>query len=546
VIDATLFLRSYARLRARRLARQNAAAIQHRILLRLLARAAATRFGREHHFSRLADYRAFRDTVPLRRYEDFWRQYWQPAFPRLADCSWPGLIPFFAATSGTSAGATKFIPVTWDMIRSNRSAALDVLVFHVVNRPASRILGGRNLLLGGSARLVEQAPGVRSGDISGIAAATMPRWSRIFGSPPRDIALLSDWMQKVARLTEIVPAEDIRSIAGTPSWLLLFFDQLAARYPDRRPTLSEFFPRLELVVHGGVNFAPYRSRFAEWLTGSNAELREAYPASEGFIAAADRGLGDGLRVMLDHGIFYEFVPLEELDAAQPRRHWVGEIETGVDYAVVVTTCAGLWAYIVGDTVRFLTREPPHLCVTGRLSYTLSAFGEHLTGEEIEAAVASAADRIHAGVRDFVVGALFPERLGELGGHELIIEFERPVSKAEQKYFAASFDNGLARLNLDYEAHRAGMRPPEIRVVPHGFFAAWMHRRGRRGAQNKVARVLNDPGLFRDPTRAKTAAGAFAHEAGGTTRRWPATQRELRSRAVAGSSSAAAIRRRHGS
>ncbi|MBO0735442.1 MAG: GH3 auxin-responsive promoter family protein [Alphaproteobacteria bacterium] len=497
MIDATPLLRCYAQRRARQLARQNAAATQQRTLLRLLGRAAATRFGREHRFSKLADYRAFREAVPLRRYEDFWREYWQSAFPRLADCSWPGLIPFFAATSGTSTGATKFIPVTWEMIRSNRRAALDVLVFHVMNRPASRIFGGRNLLLGGSAQLVEQSPGVSSGDISGIAAATMPRWSRIFGSPPRHIASLSDWTEKITLLTGLAPAEDIRSIAGTPSWLLLFFDRLAARYPGRRPTLSEFFPHLELVVHGGVNFAPYRTRFSEWLSGSKAELREAYPASEGFIAAADRAPDDGLRLMLDHDIFYEFVPVEEREAAQPHRHWIGEIETGVDYAVVLTTCAGLWAYLVGDTVRFVTRDPPRLRVTGRLSYMLSAFGEHLTGEEIEGAVASAADRIHTGVRDFAIGALFPERLGELGGHVLIIEFERPVSKAQQHLFAASFDSGLACRNLDYEAHRAGMRAPEVRVVPHGFFAEWMRGRGRLGAQNKVARVLNDQGLFRD-------------------------------------------------
>jgi hypothetical protein len=465
--------------------------------LRLLSRAANTRFGRDHGFSAIADYPAFRDRVPLRRYEGFWRDYWQPVFPCLVDCSWPGLIPFFAATSGTTTGATKYIPVTRAMIRSNRRAALDVLVFHLINRPASRVFGGRNVLLGGSTNLSEQARGVYSGDISGIAAATMPRWSGLLASPPRNIAFLSDWTERIARLTELAPAEDIRSISGTPSWLLLFFDQLVARYPDHRAALAEFFPNLELIVHGGVNFAPYRARFAEWLSGSNAELREVYPASEGFIAAADRAPGEGLRLMLDIGIFYEFVPVGEVDAAGPQRHWIGEVETGVDYAIAVTTCAGLWAYVIGDIVRFVSRDPPRLLVTGRLSYTLSAFGEHLTGEEIEAAVTAAADQISAGIRDFAIGALFPERPGELGGHLLIIEFERPVSILEQQAFAESFDRELVRRNLDYEAHRAGMRAPEIRVVTHGVFAEWMRRRGRLGAQNKVPRVVNDPDLFGD-------------------------------------------------
>ena len=481
--------------------------------MRLLSRAAKTRFGRDHHFSEIADYPAFRDRVPLRRYEGIWRDYWRPAFPRLVDCSWPGLIPFFAATSGTTTGATKYIPVTRAMLRSNRRAALDVLVFHLINRPASHVFGGRNLLLGGSTNLIEQARGVYSGDISGIAAATMPRWSMLLASPPRNIAFLSDWTEKIARLSELALAQDIRSISGTPSWLLLFFDQLAARYPDHRAALAEFFPNLELIVHGGVNFAPYRARFAEWLSGSNGELREVFPASEGFIAAADQGPGEGLRLMLDIGIFYEFVPVREVDAARPRRHWIGEVETGVDYAIAVTTCAGLWAYVIGDTVRFVSRDPPRLLVTGRLSYTLSAFGEHLMGEEIEEAVAVAADRIFAGVRDFVIGALFPERPGELGGHLLIIEFERPVSILERQAFAETFDRELVRRNLDYEAHRAGMRTPEVRVVRRGAFAEWMRRRGRLGAQNKVPRVVNDLDLFRD---LREFDGANGYEPDGTS------------------------------
>jgi hypothetical protein len=212
--------------------------------------------------------------------------------------------------------------------------------------------------------------------------------------------------------------------------------------------------------------------------------------------------------MLDSGIFYEFVPVGEIGAMRPQRHWIGDIETGVDYAIVVTTCAGLWAYMIGDTVRFVSRDPPRLLVTGRRSYTLSAFGEHLTGEEIEGAVAAAASKINAGVRDFAVGALFPERPGELGGHLLIIEFERLISDSEKQAFAASFDRDLALRNLDYEAHRAGMRAPEIRVVSRGTFAEWMRRRDRLGAQNKVPRVISDADLFRDLREFAGQCGCF--------------------------------------
>jgi GH3 auxin-responsive promoter len=500
MIDATPLLRLYSRFRARRLARQDAVAVQEATLLRLLRRAAATRFGQEHGFARIRDRRAFQAAVPLRRYEDFWSAYWRPAFPLLDDCSWPGRIPFFAASSGTSAGATKFIPVTGEMLRSNRQAALDLLVHHLRQQPASHVFGGANLLLGGSTDLVERAPGVKSGDLSGIAAATVPGWARPFAFPPPEIARLSDWTEKMAQLAERAPAADIRSIAGTPSWLLLFFDELARRYPERRARLADFFPGLELIIHGGVNFAPYRARFAEWLEGSRAETREVYAASEGFIAAADRGEGEGLRVVLDHGIFYEFVPVAEIDAAQPSRHGIGDIETGVDYAPVLTTCAGLWAYVVGDIVRFVSRGPPRLLVTGRLSYTLSAFGEHLTGEEIEAAVTAAAAAIGAGIRDFSVGALYPERVGEIGGHLFVLEFEQPVAEAEIARFAAAIDRDLMRRNLDYQAHRAGgfgLRPPEILSLRQGGFAEWMRRRGRLGSQNKVPRVIADPALFAD-------------------------------------------------
>jgi hypothetical protein len=498
MIDATPFLRLYAGFRTWRLSHQDPAAMQQRTLRYLLRRAAATRFGRDHDFRRIGDHRAFQSAVPLRRYEDFWSAYWQPVFPDLVDVSWPGRVPFFAESSGTSSGATKFIPVTSEMIRSNRQAGLDLLGYHLWQRPRSRVFAGRNLLLGGSTDLVERAPGVKSGDLSGIAAATVPGWARRFAYPPPEIARLKDWTEKMARLADAAPRADIRSIAGTPSWLLLFFDELARRHPGHGARLADFFPNLELVVHGGVNFAPYRARFAEWLDGSQAETREVYAASEGFVASADDG--EGIRVNLDHGIFHEFVPVGEIDAAAPTRHWIGDIETGVDYAPVLTTCAGLWAYIVGDVVRFVSRDPPRLLVTGRLSYTLSAFGEHLTGEEVEGAVTAAAAAIDAGVRDFSAGALYPETAGEIGGHLFIVEFERAVAADELARFAAVLDRELTWRNLDYEAHRAGgfgLHAPQVIALRHGGFAEWMRRRGRLGSQNKVPRVIADPALFAD-------------------------------------------------
>jgi hypothetical protein len=501
MLDATPLLRLHARRRQRQLAAEVPARVQEQQLLRLVGRAAGTRFGLQHHFARLRTVTDFQAAVPLRRYEDFWREFWEDGYPRLEDVSWAGRIPYIALSSGTTSGTTKYIPVSREMVASNRRAALDVLVHHLANRPSSRVLAGRSFVLGGSTALVVEAPGTRRGDLSGIAAGEVPFWARPRYFPPRAEALIADWDAKMARLGPLSLAADVRSISGTPSWLLLFFDSLAALRPDAPPRLASWYPDLELLVHGGINFAPYRRRFEALLQGSHAELREVYPASEGFVAIADRGPGEGMRLLLDTGLFYEFVPVGELDSANPTRHWIATAETGVDYALVLSSCAGLWSYVLGDTVRLVDRTPPRLLVTGRTSYMLSAFGEHLIDEEIEEAVAAAAESIDRTVPDFVVAPLFPERAGERGGHLYVVEFAGPPpTDAPLARFAETLDRRLAARNEDYDAHRAGgfgMRAPEIRAVPGGTFAAWMRSRGKLGGQHKVPRIVNDAALLRD-------------------------------------------------
>jgi hypothetical protein len=499
MIDATPLLRAYARRRRAQLAANDAAGRQREQLLRLVWRAAETPFGRAHGFGDIRTVTDFQSRVPLRRYEDFWRDWWQPQFPRLANVTWPGAIPFFAVSSGTTSGASKYIPISAAMLRANRRAARDVLVHHVTHRPRSRVLGGKTFLLGGSTDLKREAPGIFSGDISGIAAGSAPPWARALTFPPATVALMRDWDAKVAACIEGVGMVDIRCIAGTPSWLLILFDRHAAAR-GTSCVARALYPNLELIVHGGVNFAPYRRRFGAFLAGSDAELREVYPASEGFIAVADEEPTDGLRLIVDNGLFFEFVPLEELDAPSPRRLWLSDIEIGVDYAILVTSCAGLWAYLLGDTVRFVSRRPPRLVVTGRTSSMMSAFGEHLIGEELEDAVATAARLIAADVSDFTVGAVFPERTGELGGQLFVVEFAITPDDSRVAAFADALDRRLADLNDDYRAHRAGgfgMAAPRVQVVPPGFFARWMHARGRLGGQNKVPRVINDRQLFAD-------------------------------------------------
>ena len=501
MLDATPLLRLYARRRLAHLGVQRPADAQEQQLLKLVRKAARTRFGRDHDFANISSVKDFQNRVRLRTYEDMWGEYWGRDFPTLTDCSWPGTIPFFAVTSGTTTDVTKYIPCSNELILSNRRGALDLLTHHLANRPHSRIFGGRTFMLGGSTALVEEAPGVLSGDLSGIAAKTVPFWARTRFFPPLELAYGSDWEEKITSLAEASLAEDIRGFGGTPSWMLIFLDQLAAFGGGAQHRSLSFYPNLELIVHGGVNFAPYRRQFEKLREGTHAELREIYVASEAFIATADRGADEGMRLLLDAGIFYEFVPVGELDSPAPTRHWIADAETGVNYALVLSSCAGAWSYVLGDTVKLVDRDPPRVLVTGRTAYSLSAFGEHLIGDDIENSVTAAADSIFATISDYSVGSIFPEKEGELGGHLFIIEFLEPdIGQAQLATFASTLDRRLCDANADYKAHRAegfGLNPPKIRVVRSGTFGGWMKRRGKLGGQHKVPRVINDQALFRD-------------------------------------------------
>jgi hypothetical protein len=485
--DATPLLRAVAAWRLARLRRLDPVATQRALLRRLLRTAARTRFGRAHGFVAMADVVDYQARVPLRRYEAFWRDWWQPAHPLLADVTWPGPVPYLALSSGTSAGATKYIPVTPAMVAANRGAALDTLAFHLAARPRSRVLGGLSFMLGGSTALEAAAPGVRQGDLSGIAAAEVPRFLAPWSFPPPALALLADWDRKLDALAAATPVRAVRALTGTPSWLLVLLQRLAARHGT--PPL----PALELLVHGGVAWAPYRDRIAPFLPAGCA-TREVYPASEGFVAIADRGEGEGLRLTLDRGVFWEFVPVAELDAVRPTRHWAATIETGVEYAVIATTCAGLWSYVLGDTVRFVDRAPPRLLVTGRIAYTLSAFGEHLTGEEIEAALLGALPPLGLGLAEYTVGPVFGAVRGH---HRWLVEPAAPAGPDAAPRLAALIDAALMGANDDYAAHRRGaqMDPPEVVLLPPGAFAGWMRAQGKLGGQHKVPRVIADPARF---------------------------------------------------
>jgi hypothetical protein len=498
-VDAS-FLR-YARRRTAALDAQPARCCQAKTLLRLVRQAQHTRFGREHDFARVRTLRDYQASVPLRDYDTFWRDYWQPAFPHVQGATWPDAPPYFALSSGTTTGATKYIPVTRQMLSSNRRAALTALAWFRAAHPEAQLFTGRMFFLGGSTDLTPLAAPAqfpKCGDLSGIATEEAPAILRPYTFPPRELALLTDWEQKVQHLAEASASMPITLLGGVPSWLLVLFERL--RQVSGKEHIAEIWPSLRLLVHGGTKFDPYRALFKQLIGCSDVHFLETYPASEGFIAAEDPRYGL-LRLIPDHGVFFEFVPMEELANERPTRLTLGDIEIGVQYAVVLTTCAGLWSYVLGDTVCFERREPPLLRFTGRTRQFLSAFGEHLIGEEVERAVAEAAAATGATVSDFHVGPVFPEIAAAPGRHRYFVEFVQPP--AAIGVFARELDAVLGRFNEDYRAHRIGdlaLSAPEVQSVKRGGFASWLRSRGKLGGQHKVPRLDNAGTLTDDLAR----------------------------------------------
>jgi hypothetical protein len=508
--DATLV--RLAHRRALELDHLDAARTQANTLLRLVRKARRTRFGRDHDYARVESVADYQARVPVRDYEFFWQTYWKDAYPRLDDITWPGKVPYYALSSGTTTGATKYIPVSWDMVRSNAKAAFTTLSLFRHAVPDARVFTGKVFFLGGSTELRKQSDGSLAGDLSGIAHREVVAALRPYTFPPVGLALIADWEKKINALAEASAREPIAAVSGIPAWLLVLFDRV--KQVTGKGTIAEAWPALRLVIHGGTKFDPYRDMFRKEIGSDRVRFMDTYPCSEGYIATEDPRY-DLLRLIPDHNIFFEFVPVEDLGKDRPARHTLGGVEVGVQYAVVLTTCAGVWSYLVGDTVSFVRRDPPLLRFTGRTKYFLSAFGEHLISEEVEKAVAHAAAAVGADVLDFHVGPVFPVDPRKPGHHRYLVEFAGPAP--DTKRFAVELDTELSRANEDYVAHRVGdltMLLPEVVVVERGGFAEWMKSKGKIGGQHKVPRMDNSGQLTGEMSRWFTehgkVNGAVAH------------------------------------
>jgi hypothetical protein len=466
-----------------------------------------TRFGKENGLVSGMPYEQFRQTVPLRTYEDFhpWVERMKRGEP---DVLWPGQCRFFAVSSGTTAGRTKYLPVTREMVRHFSRTGLDSLLFLANRTGRSALFSGRHLFLGGSTELTRLQPPDNTegyaGDLSGITALTMPRWAdKLIYEPGLEIARMSDWPRKIEAIVARCRRQPISLVAGIPTWMLILFEALrSAHLADggRFSSLPDVWPGLEGIIHGGVPLGPFEQELRRWV-GPKVLFHEVFPASEAFIAAQDAEASAGLRLLADAGVFYEFLPMARFD--EGRLSELGadavpleDVQPGVRYALVLSTPAGLCRYVIGDVVQFVSKVPPRLVYAGRTRLQLSAFGEHVIEREVTETLTTVLGRRGWEARNFHVAPLIESIEGDRrrGRHEWWIELLRPeTAPMETSAFASELDLELARRNDDYEAKRNGhgMEPPVVRFVPQGTFETWMRAGGKWGGQNKMPRCRSD-------------------------------------------------------
>lgn len=490
-------------------------------LRRNIRAASRTEIGREHGFARLAAaddtdlLRGYRSELPVADWYAFQERLARMRVGGEPDVLWRGLVRDFAQTSGTTAG-DKFIPVSREMLRSNYLASLDIFA-HLSRFGVSlpRLMCGKCLFIGGSSAVEENEHGVRTGDLSGLVTSLIT-WplSEIY-LPGREIALLSDWTAKIETMARTIWNRDVRFISGMPSWAIVLFNrvlEIARENGYGARGLHDLWPNLQVFVHGGVKYTPFEPRIRTLFSGESdgADIPnrfELYPASEGFIAMQDSpnepGVQPALRLIPDIGVFYEFVPLSEIDSPSPRAFTASEVELGERYVVVMSTCAGLWRYILGDVVEFdsVPRSgaggsgvgPARLRIVGRHRHFINAFGENLIVEHIEHAVAEAARETGLVVGEFTASPVYPGE-GRRAGLELAVEFEGPLPSPDQlRAFGNVFDLAIKAINVDYTTKRRddlGMQPPTITPLPVGTFHRWLSSRGKLGGQHKCPRCAN--------------------------------------------------------
>ncbi|MDQ1088383.1 GH3 auxin-responsive promoter family protein [Siphonobacter sp. SORGH_AS_1065] len=451
----------------------------------LLDSARNTEFGRNHYFKDIRTPADFRQAVPIRDYEGL-KPYVEKVTHGEEDILWPGKPLYFAKTSGTTSGV-KYIPISKESIGYHISGARDALLSYIHETGRAEFLDKKLIFLSGSPEMTMKN-GVHVGRLSGISNHHVPSYLRTNQLPSWETNCIEDWETKLDRIIDETIHQPMSLISGIPPWVQMYFDRIQTRTGKK---IKDVFPDFQVFVYGGVNFEPYRAKLFDSI-GKKVDSIETYPASEGFIAYQDSQTNLGLLMLLNQGIFYEFVPVEEFYNENPRRLTIGEVELGKNYVVIMNTNAGLWGYNIGDTVKFVSKDPYRILVTGRIKHFISAFGEHVIGEEVEKAMAYAVSRQpETQVVEFTVAPQVTPTEGGLPYHEWLIEFANPPQNPEQ--FRQDLDTQLTKLNVYYDDLITGniLQPLKINSLRQGAFIDFMKSQGKLGGQNKVPRLAND-------------------------------------------------------
>lgn len=462
--------------------------IQHKLLAYLIDKGKHTEYGKAHGFSNIHSEQDFKKSVPVARYEDL-----QPHIEKMMrgerDILWPGKIRWFSKSSGTTNAKSKYIPVSRESLwNCHYKGGKDLFALYIRSHPRSGIFSGKNVSLGGSLHPWPENRHIICGDVSAIITKNLPLWAESRRTPKQKVALLDDWETKLSRMTEITRRQDIRSLLGVPSWMMIFLQRMLEMTGKKH--IRDIWPHIELFVHGGVSFVPYRSQFSRMM-GQDFSFMETYNASEGFFGIQDDENINELMLMLDYGIYYEFMPLDEIGKEHPLTLGLDEVETGRNYALIISTNAGLWRYMIGDTVVFTSLKPYRFKISGRTRQFINTFGEELMVENADSALHSACEKTKAEISDYTAAPVFLDQSNR-ACHQWLIEFSRKPDNL--RTFVEELDSRLKSLNSDYEAKRQHdmiLKEPEVIVLPAGSFLSWLKEKGKLGGQHKVPRLSNN-------------------------------------------------------
>lgn len=465
----------------------NPAKVQREVLQNLLARAAQTEYGKKYGFSTILTAEQYRERLPVTCYEDIQGDV-RRMMEGASNILWPEEVKWFAKSSGTTDAKSKFIPVSPSVLEDcHFRGGKDVIALFNRHFPDAQVFGGKTLALGGSSEVSKTNAHCQYGDLSAIMISNTPFWANRMKTPDASIMLMSNWEEKIEKICESTIREDVRCLAGVPSWFLTVINKILER--TGKENLHEVWPNLELFIHGGISFVPYREQYKRLLPDPKMKYLETYNASEGFFGLQDDPEDSSLLLMLDYGVYYEFMPVGEIGRPKPRTLMLEEVETGVNYALVITTCGGLWRYLIGDTVMFTSRKPYKFRITGRTKLFINAFGEELIIDNATEALHRACERTGAEVVEFTAAPVFMDS-GRKGAHEWLIEFKTPP--ADSEVFADLLDAELQQLNSDYEAKRLlSLERLHLHVARPGLFNEWLKEKGKLGGQHKVPRLWND-------------------------------------------------------